>query len=317
MFVALAGCTSSVDGAPSPDAAAIDAAGATIDTPIISPVDARLPGDTPGAPIDAPPTPPIDAHPPVDAPTPTADAPPAPPDAPSSTCTTGFSDSFGGSALDPCWSVLNGPGSATPIIDVSVTGGALHLTAIPNHDGVWFQGSTRSLVYKTLAANRFKVTTTAHPRKRTDLGTPPTIALHVGGLMVRNPASHGGNTENYLFIMVGSNEGAQPGVEIKSTIDGSSEFREPIWNNPDAAQLRVCRIDSNFYLYKRAPGSPTWILANQVDQAAPVSRPDLPETVQVGLALNFSGGANDLDVAFDDVVLAPTAPATVDDCTAD
>jgi hypothetical protein len=60
----------------------------------------------------------------------------------------------------------------------------------------------------------------------------------------------------------------------------------------------------------------TWVLSNQMNQAAPVSRPDLPETLQVGLALNFRGPTNDLDVAFDDITLGAT-PAAVDDCTRD
>ena len=135
--------------------------------------------------------------------------------------------------------------------------------------------------------------------------------------MVRDPTSQGGSTENYLFIMVGSNESAQPGVEIKSTTNGASAYAEPVWSTPLAADLRICRLDWSFYLYKRPPGTSTWILANEMDMQAPVSRPDLPETLQVGLALNFSGGANDLDVAFDAITLAPTAPASEADCTTD
>jgi hypothetical protein len=230
-------------------------------------------------------------------------------------CAT-FSDDFSGNQLDPCWQILNGP-NGNPLIDISVTGGALHLQAIPGQSGVWFQGSTESLVYKEVTADHFKVTTTARPRKRTDPNAAPTHALHVGGIMVRDPASHGGATENYLFIMVGSNEGASPGVEVKSTVNGASTWAEPAWNNPTAAELRICRLGTDFYLYKRIPGAMTWILANETDQMAPVARPDLPQTVQLGLALNFSGPDNDLDVGFDDVVLAPQAPASVADCIAD
>jgi hypothetical protein len=173
------------------------------------------------------------------------------------------------------------------------------------------------LVYKLVHASRFKVTTTARARKRTDPAVPPTMALHVGGLMVRNPAAQGGATENYIFIMAGSNELAQPGVEIKSTVNGASTFAEPTWTDPTAAELRICRIDGDFYLYKRAPGNATWILANHLDQPAAIHRPDLPQMVQVGLALNFGGGSNDLDVAFDGITLAATPPATVGDCTTD
>jgi hypothetical protein len=213
---------------------------------------------------------------------------------------------------------LNGTAS-TPLITWAIASGALHLTAQPTPDGVWYQGATRSLVYKMVSARRFKVTTTVHPRKRTDLTAVPTHALHVGGLMARDPASHGDTTENYLFVMAGHPEGndgvVHMGTEVKSTINGVSTYNEPDLSGNDA-DLRICRIDSAFYLYKRVAGTTSWVLSNQGGQAAAVSRPDLPDTLQVGMALNFSA-SSDLDVAFDQIVMAPDAPATTDDCTRD
>jgi hypothetical protein len=227
-----------------------------------------------------------------------------------------FSDAFPGAQLNACWQTLNGPGSATPLFSVSVASHQLHLIATSNQNGVWFQGSTKSLVYKLLDAQRFKVTTTAHPRKHTDPTTPPTNALHVGGLMARDPASMGDSTENYLFIMVGSNESAQPGVEVKNTVAGNSTWSEPSWATPDSAQLRICRVVHDFYLYKRPLDGGTWVLQNDSNQAAPITRNDLPDTLEVGLALNFSDPA-DLDVAFDGIDLSTTVPMTAADCTSD
>jgi hypothetical protein len=230
----------------------------------------------------------------------------------------GFSDDFSGTTLDPCWTTLNGAGSSNPLLLPYLSNGALHLQAEPTPDGVWFQGSTRSMVYKVVTAMRFKVTTTVHPRKRTDPTSVPT-QLHVGGLMVRNPSSAGGATENYLFIMCGHPEGssgvAHQGIEVKSTTNGGSAYKEPDFPANDA-DLRMCRIDGNFYLYARPAGTTTWTLIDQAGNAMPVSRPDLPATVQLGMALNFSAGA-DLDVAFDQITMAATPPATAADCTAD
>jgi hypothetical protein len=234
-------------------------------------------------------------------------------------CSGGFSDDFSGAALDPCWTILNGNDPANPLIDVSVNGGALHLQARPTPDGVWFGGSTRSLVYKLVTTNHFKVTATVHPRQRTDVTAIPTHQLHVGGLMARNPSSQGGATENYLFVMAGHTEGndgvAHQGIEVKTTTNGSSVWDEPDWPSNDA-DLRICRLGSDFYLYKRVPGTTTWMLSNQSRQAAPVSRPDMPDTLQVGMALNFSANS-DLQVAFDYITMSATPPATVDDCTTD
>jgi hypothetical protein len=225
----------------------------------------------------------------------------------------GFSDEFEAASLDPCWTTLNGTPSA-PLIQIAATGGALHLQANDGQNGVWYAGSTKALVYK-LVTGDFRVTTTAHPRKRTNVTEAPTIALHVGGIMARSPSSSGGQTENYVFTMVGSNEFAEPGVEIKSTTNGQSQWDEPEWSDPLVAELRLCRIGASFYAYKRAPGGGTWILSNHDGQAAAISRPDLPPTLQVGLALNFSGPNNDLDVSFDAITL--DVPASVDDCTSD
>jgi hypothetical protein len=241
---------------------------------------------------------------------------------PSTSCSSGYSDDFSGSTLSSCWMTLNGPEVSAPLFSIAVTGGALHLQAINGQSGVWFNTSTKSLVYKLVTGTAFKVTTTVHPRKRTDLTQLPTTPLHVGGLMVRDPASNGGMTENYIFIMAGHSENpevtAHQGVEIKSTRNSLSMFAEPDWNSPDA-DLRICRIGTNFYMYKRVPGS-DWILADNLPPAAPpapISRPDLPTTLQVGPALNFSGPTNDLDVTFDQIVMSPSAPVTPADCTTD
>jgi hypothetical protein len=225
-----------------------------------------------------------------------------------------FSDDFAGASLSSCWTVMNG--GANPIIQITQTGGALHLQAISGADRRWYNGGTGSLVYQTVTAWNFKITTTVHPRKRTDSDAAPTIDLHVGGLLVRDPSSQGGTTENYVMLMAGSNELSQPGIEVKSTTDGHSVWAEPTWASPLVAELRMCRLHDEIYLYKRVPAG-TWMLANELDQAAPVTRGDLPETLQVGMSLNFGGAPTDLDVAFDAIAMSTTPPASIADCTAD
>jgi hypothetical protein len=213
-----------------------------------------------------------------------------------------LSDEFTGTALDPSWSVLN-----PQFLGISVSGGQLHLAAVPGQDSVWFATSTKALVYKLVTASNFKVTTTVFPRKRTDPTQAPTNALHVGGIMARNPSNAAG--ENYVFIMMGSNESAVPGVEVKSTTNGSSVFEEPSWPSPLAADLRICRVGSSFQLYKRVPGDAAWTLAITYD------RPDLPQTLQVGPTLNYSGPDDDLTVGFERITFAPITSAA--DCTTD
>jgi len=223
-----------------------------------------------------------------------------------------LNDDFSGSALDPSWSNL-----MPALVNIGVNGGAAHLQAVPGQDAVWFGTSTRTLIYKLVSSTGFKVTTTVHPRKRTNLTQAPTHNLHVGGLMVRDPASHGGSTENYLFIMQGSNESANPGVEVKSTTNSNSVFSEPLWSNPLASDLRICRLGAAFHVYKRVPGTTTWQTGqSDLGHTDPTeNRPDLPATLQVGMALNYSGVDNDLDVAFDSITFEPAS--TLADCTSD
>ena len=75
-------------------------------------------------------------------------------------------------------------------------------------------------------------------------------------------------------------------------------------------------------MYKRVPGDATWTAApppsgctgNSVTDGV-LSRSDLPETVQVGLALNFNA-PSDLEVAFDSIHFVELpADATADTCT--
>ena len=195
------------------------------------------------------------------------------------------------------------------------------------------ENSISNLPFNTCSTStNFKLTTTAHPRKATAATMLPTKDLHVGGLMVRNPSSNGGNTENYLFLMVGHSEQnngtVHQGTEFKTTVNGCSDFNEPDWGagamSPDA-QLRICRIGAAFRLFKRIPGDATWTAAMPPAMAcagnavagAVLTRTDLPETLQVGLALNFSA-PSDLDVAFDDFTfVALPAGASATDCTVD
>ena len=240
------------------------------------------------------------------------------------------SDEFEGDALDACWLTLNGT-AAMPLIQIAETGGALRLSAHGSQNGVWYGGATKSLVYQLVSQPRFTLTTAAHPRKVTAPDSLPTKDLHVGGLMVRNPSSSGGNTENYVFLMVGHSENnngvVHQGVEFKTTVNGCSDWAEPDWGNgadePDA-ELRICRLGAEFRMYKRVPGAGTWTVAeppsgcagNNVS-AGVLSRTDLPDTVQVGLALNFNA-PSDLDVSFDFIRFRELPPsATADDCTSD
>jgi hypothetical protein len=144
------------------------------------------------------------------------------------------------------------------------------------------------------------------PRKRTNGSERPTEKIHLGGLMARSPL---GSTENYVFIVVGMDTNDYS-VETKTTVDGLSNYTGPAWGEDDA-ELRICRLSSVFYMYRRAPGASGWTMAGD----RPFGRVDLPATLEVGPVVYAATLKPDLDVAFDQVRFEPVANLT--DCTRD
>ena len=208
-----------------------------------------------------------------------------------------LSDGFDGAALDPSWTVFNAPVVA-PSIGSSAL--ALELTA----QALWYQANQGALVYKEVTGD-FRVTARVRARRTSAPAAPPSTAVHLGGLMARDPASEAVNApENYLFIVVGFDEN-DLSVETKNTIDDASDYLGPSWPSADA-ELRLCRVGSAFHLYRRALGAATF------EEAMIYDRPDLPPTLQVGPNV-YSLTAPDLTVFFDEVTFARVV--SLADCT--
>ena len=110
------------------------------------------------------------------------------------------------------------------------------------------------------------------------------------------------NRENYVFIVVGD-DGDGLSIETKNTIDSLSKYNGPSWDAAEA-ELRLCRVGQTFNLYKRHVNSTeNWI------SAASFERPDLPQTLQVGLNI-YSDSTPDLQIRYDHIKLDHVATAT-------
>ena|ERR1700752_66074 len=128
------------------------------------------------------------------------------------------------------------------------------------------------LVYKPVSGN-FIITAEVHAAKNSNPSEAPggDGSVQLGGLMARNG---NGGLENYIFIVIGD-DGNGLSIETKSTVDSFSNYDGPSWDSAEA-ELRLCRFDSTFNLYKRHIGADeAWSLADSF------SRPDLPDTLQV------------------------------------
>lgn len=246
----------------------------------------------------------IDASPAPDSrPGPAIDAAPGAPDAtpgpggPDAAPISPTSDEFNGSSLDASWNLTR-----PELLDISVSGGELHLIA--KEYSVWFDYEAGAALWKPISGN-FKVTTSVKARKESDPSQFVGPNYQFGGVLAYDPASN--TNHNYVFIVVGD-RGGYLSVETKSTRNNSSDVSGPEWPSGDA-ELRLCRVGSKFYLYKRAIGASSWTEATTYD------RTDLPQTLNVGPFAYAYTSSPDLRASFARVSIEPVSSA--DDCAVD
>ncbi|MBI3914734.1 MAG: hypothetical protein HY327_11200 [Chloroflexi bacterium] len=201
--------------------------------------------------------------------------------------------------IDSTWAVFN-PG----VVEMEIKGKSLTLSL--NKPALWFNNLQGVLAYKLISGN-FKATAGVSARKRSNPAQPPSIAVHLGGIMARNPIGVGsGGAENYVFVVVGFDVD-DLSVETKTTINNISQFEGPAWGTGDA-ELRMCRIANAFHLFKRRIGATAWTLATTYNRA------DLPATLQVGANI-YSLNNPDLRVTFENLRIESVIDRT--DCERD
>lgn len=186
------------------------------------------------------------------------------------------------------WSVFN-----PQAVEIKSENGALTMKLI--HRALWFMEQRGVLMSQDVTGN-FRITADVHTSKSSDLTQPPggNGTVQLGGLMARNGQSA---RENYVFVVVGD-DGDGLSIETKNTVDGLSKFNGPGWDSAEA-ELRLCRVGQTFKLYKRhVKSTAAWT------SAASFERPDLPQTLQVGLNI-YSDSTPDLQVRYDQIKLDP------------
>jgi hypothetical protein len=188
------------------------------------------------------------------------------------------------------YSVLNGAA-------VRIEDGPEGLTVTLIRRALWFQDQRGVLIWMPVTGN-FVITADVRTSRASDPSQLPGAdgRVELAGVMARAD----GVRENYVFIVVGSDADGLS-VETKSTTNSASVFDGPAWDS-GSASLLLCRNDSTFLLAKRpaASGVP-WIPATAYE------RPDLPETLQVGLN-TYSDSTPDLQAVFTDFEIRPLPP---------
>lgn len=203
---------------------------------------------------------------------------------------TGLNDEFNDFSTIDQWQLVTeveGWGAqhfATFDIDQTTPGA---LTIAP-HTSTWFQDYQGDLAFKEVTGD-FIVTTHVAITDRDDVGgsdeddIPNDSTFSLGGVMLRTPRditdapnewTAGGN--NFVFLSIGHGYDGSMTLESKNTIDSDSDL-ELIPVNASTAELRVERIGDSVTTMYRMEGDVDWQVAANFD------RPDMPDTLQVGL----------------------------------
>ncbi|MEZ4225127.1 MAG: hypothetical protein R3B13_29515 [Polyangiaceae bacterium] len=222
------------------------------------------------------------------------------------------SDSFNAGPLDPSWIEYDPHSALVP----AITGGELRLPLLSK--ALWYNENEGFALYK-LVTGDFKVTTRVRVFKTNSPGAAPTGFVELAGLMARDPASNGAPAENYVFLVLGSDDGLDTGgspelaIEAKDTVNSLSNYVNPGWTST-SAELRICRRGSNFTLFQRATGTTTWQpTPTAVNPNAYGYTHALPATLQVGVVVYTASDTPNITAAFDNVDFAPVSSAA--DCS--
>lgn len=161
---------------------------------------------------------------------------------------------------------------------------------------VWWKNNRGSSYFFPITGD-VEAEVTVRTRKQSDPANYPNQDYQFGGIILRDNGSNAlFGKESYVFNVIGyRGEGLQ--VESKSTLDGYSKVSGYDWVSGDA-RLKVVRKSDDVYLYAQAINSQEWLQVNHFH------RPDLPETLELGLiayAYSYGAGRHDLLVTFSDL----------------
>ena len=200
-----------------------------------------------------------------------------------------FNDDFAGTSLDPAWSEHQ-----SQFYTAEVSNGSLTIdidgTAC-NNNCPWFHSQSAGFIYKDIVGD-FEVVAAVASEEASGINAGDDINndTQLGGLMARNK---NGIAENYVFNVVGTRFDV-PSIETKSTTDDNSGTIEHFPISGTRAELRMTREGSTFRMYSRDLGAADWI------HRSTFNRPDLPDTLQVGIiAYAFQSYPEDLAVKVD------------------
>ncbi|MCA9069768.1 MAG: hypothetical protein KDA84_12635 [Planctomycetaceae bacterium] len=163
---------------------------------------------------------------------------------------------------------------------------------------VWYQDWRGPMAFKEVTGD-FVFTSEIVITDRDDLGisdadnVPNEAAFSLGGVMIRTPRNivdpstdwqpgsqmddGTNNGENYVFLSLGHGTDGQFSFEVKTTRNSDSQLQlTPLGQDVNTATLRIARIGNSIITMYQLEGE-GWTVHQRY------SRPDMPETMQLGL----------------------------------
>lgn len=223
-------------------------------------------------------------------------------------------DDFAAAALDASWIEYDPHNAVSPRVDTD------ELVLRLESRALWFNDSEGFALYKQANGN-FKMTTRLRVFKTSEPSEAPDGYVELAGLMLRDPASDGAGAENFVFIVLGSDDGLDTSgtpelaIETKNTVDSVSEYINPAWASA-SAELRICRVEDDVSLYHRELGAASWLpTPTSLSPTEFGYSHQLPESVQAGVVIYSASDAPDISAAIEYVHFDPVA--TTADCAND
>lgn len=227
----------------------------------------------------------------------------------------GLSDEFDNAASTEQWQRLNEVegwnADQLDVYDINATQSS-RMVQQP-HTVVWYQNWRGPMAFQNVAGD-FVFTTEIHIADRDDIGgsddndVPGDSLYSLAGAMIRTPrditdaltewtpgsmADDGTNNgENYIFLSAGYGAGNPDefALEVKTTRNSNSQLElTPIGADSNIVRVQLARIGDSVIALYQLPGE-EWTVHRRY------SRPDMPETMQVGLVTYTDWEkANDFD----------------------
>lgn len=160
-------------------------------------------------------------------------------------------------------------------------------------NALWYNNSQGGLIHRTITGD-FTITAAVNAVQKSN-GEPVACNICLGGLMIRNLSSTGG--ENYVHLVTGFTPDGL-GIEFKSTTNGASDFDTDA-DGSSIHDLKIQRIGNTFTLSQKLPEETDWTVA------ATFNRPDLPATVMAGINIYTAqnGDVADLSIIYKNITI--------------